>query len=1584
MEKAFGPKRKTFRDKYLAVTIAAALLISSFAGHAQIFKNPNPGLFGVTTTRSSTDSTLYLVTSCGVPTDSSFLFSYGFGGQGQILKKAAIYYDTCGHHGYFWDPSLKAWHIVDSSSGGGAGSGSADSLKHLFVDTGASARNAYYLGFDSVNRKWKLYAPGSGGSPTDTSNISSRIDTISAKLAISITSLRALNIPQFVGAAYYITDRYKQGYCYYDPTDGTTVDDGAICFVDAGGHRFKRLFSGPANVMWWGAIPDGTTNSTTALQNAIDWNSSNSMGVHSLYWPSGISGTGRYMVDTLTFKIGEMYGDNMRTRIGAITGSRKYLIGIVPGITDKWGFGNFEIIGNSANTGQGAFNYTALSQASSPFDGGAWHFHSSNVKIQGFSGPGIMLDANDAVNTGDVVNQFMSFDTWKIDATADTTSIPVYIKGQMSQVDFFKLEILGAGKTNMNTYGIYAKSYLTSNDQVNGAVNFRAPVIQNVWEGVKLDYAQGVNVTEGYFEQDSFGVEGINTSRANVERNTFKNVSGTIYLESDQSVINFNYNHLLGTFSRIFSSRTGSPGGGTRIGNTFANNSNWVSVFGTPQIALSSGVINCGQFNHVLVNVTTSTSAVLQTINANMGPGEVLYVTAIDQSNIDGALRIVGTNNINIGKYSNNGSIILRKGQTAILTRADAPNTWVLTGLNQPPIYMPSLPTQGAWFNGEVIYDSVVTHTSPFAWVVKVTGVFSGTPPVFDSVMMSGSLDAKMTNFGNAPGQLQGTFAGIPAATSYANGTTYIAQDSGFLYVDTGSGGSRGWKKMIGGGGSSGSASVDSVLLIGRGIPPSGLGVNGNRYWNQQTSFMYRKAAGAWSYFSKLMADSTKMNDSSLWQGPIIKVRDWNTLGQDWNTGAIQRNKDAPGNAPLPIYKDDPVYSYGWNTEINGGRADPSKAYHTWQHEANYATNPFSSIPYYEDHISLGFTPGSRAYNWFFNAANGVIRVESWLLSQGDVDAYKYNTKSREFWQWADSGKANYYTYLTAQPAGLSFLRKWAVDSVRGGTNFMFINNYGVGQLDSVGGIPYYSWNKSGFNDTARLATTSGGNFVFKVNTGTNNVAFNAAAFSFGSSAVSQTTSPVWFNNQGFMQINSGTGKSFLYNFDGQTSGIGINTSARLGHSYLDIRNSDLSQYFNMLFKNNIMLSDSAANSVNFNIQKTYFGSYTNAALISGRGWKFSLNGNEYGNGEVAAYLTRFNGNQDANSRYLADHVWTTTSTGASSATDKMRLNNNGNLLIGRATDTLGSKLSVSGKTFLSDTLNMAVLPTGSTGDSVLVVKSDHTIGKVAQSSIGGGGGGGSTAIRVSPIDSTTKSANGIQVFAGKDIMAQTADASFPGLVSATTQTFAGVKTMPAPKFTGLTTAPSTKKVLMVDSTNGQTYWDAPTTPVGLGNLGAGWPVSMVRNDSALIKSIKGVNGIVVSSDADSSLKIDGSGIASSGAYVPVIANTTNVNSSMVDSFFYMRTGRFCHVTAYVVINVSANNTTTVFSFTTPISSILNSNDILSASFSVQNPDGTFTSGITGRYGPGSALCRATFTCGAGTTTTESTYVRFDFTYKLN
>lgn len=127
MLKACWPSpRKAFRDNYLAAIGVMVFLAISSASSAQIFQYPNPGTYGLGGHRAASDSTLYFPTGCGAPTDSTFLRSYGFTGFGQKLKMAAKYYDSCGHHEYVWDPSLRTWHRVDSSGGGGGGFTIAD------------------------------------------------------------------------------------------------------------------------------------------------------------------------------------------------------------------------------------------------------------------------------------------------------------------------------------------------------------------------------------------------------------------------------------------------------------------------------------------------------------------------------------------------------------------------------------------------------------------------------------------------------------------------------------------------------------------------------------------------------------------------------------------------------------------------------------------------------------------------------------------------------------------------------------------------------------------------------------------------------------------------------------------------------------------------------------------------------------------------------------------------------------------------------------------------------------------------------------------------------------------------------------------------------------------------------------------------------------------------------------------------------------------------------------------------------------------------------------------------------------------
>lgn len=94
------------------ILIILCLVLLKNLAFAQIITHPNDGLFGISYHRGQFDSTFYGPTGCGVPTDTTSLFSHGFTGHGQKVSQFALYFDSCGHILYAYDPSTKGWATV--------------------------------------------------------------------------------------------------------------------------------------------------------------------------------------------------------------------------------------------------------------------------------------------------------------------------------------------------------------------------------------------------------------------------------------------------------------------------------------------------------------------------------------------------------------------------------------------------------------------------------------------------------------------------------------------------------------------------------------------------------------------------------------------------------------------------------------------------------------------------------------------------------------------------------------------------------------------------------------------------------------------------------------------------------------------------------------------------------------------------------------------------------------------------------------------------------------------------------------------------------------------------------------------------------------------------------------------------------------------------------------------------------------------------------------------------------------------------------------------------------------------------------
>lgn len=147
--------------------------------NAQVYTKPNNS-FGTIFNRGANDSTLHFPTGCGAPTDSTYLREHGIK---QRINTAAIYYDSCGHVGYIWDPAVRGWLLI----GGGSGSGGVDSVY-------ARGDSVFYR--KAGNEYFSFVLPATG---SDTAlahrvdTLTHTVDTLSDDLDSTKINLRAVD-----------------------------------------------------------------------------------------------------------------------------------------------------------------------------------------------------------------------------------------------------------------------------------------------------------------------------------------------------------------------------------------------------------------------------------------------------------------------------------------------------------------------------------------------------------------------------------------------------------------------------------------------------------------------------------------------------------------------------------------------------------------------------------------------------------------------------------------------------------------------------------------------------------------------------------------------------------------------------------------------------------------------------------------------------------------------------------------------------------------------------------------------------------------------------------------------------------------------------------------------------------------------------------------------------------------------------------------------------------------------------------------------------------------------------------------------
>ncbi len=362
----------------------------------------------------------------------------------------------------------------------------------------------------------------------------------------SIKLLRANTIPSS-SARYYTTDIGQEGFWYYDAADVTSIDNTGTIIVSTNGKRFKRIYTGDLNVLWFGgAAMIAGADASAAIQTALNVGKP-------LFFPAGT-----YIVTTgLTYNTSTntggtiLYGEGQTKTLfdNRVANGSLFTFKSTVSLAFQQ-TGRVQDIGIITTTRPAASNGIYIR--------GAWVLKFMNVGVNGVTGDGVRVEAQNGDKDGSVQ---LNFDM-------------VYLRNNTG----FGLHVLTAPNTSEISFLSVTNSFITNNSE--GGIRWRGIVGQFINNG----FTENGGV--GSFQAYHHGGGGTNTAMLYMQGNDFENSYGRSLDINGVTQGTFINNQILANFTLTNRGQTeliklGGNGGSNRnlkFENTFIRVTNYLGT----------------------------------------------------------------------------------------------------------------------------------------------------------------------------------------------------------------------------------------------------------------------------------------------------------------------------------------------------------------------------------------------------------------------------------------------------------------------------------------------------------------------------------------------------------------------------------------------------------------------------------------------------------------------------------------------------------------------------------------------------------------------------------------------------------------------------------------------------------------------------------------------------------------------------------------------------------------------------------------------------------------------------------------------